>query len=106
MEDRSNPFNQLSDEDQAAAIDVAISAVLIGLRMPSAGKPLYDYIATEFAASRGLPANIVRYALRNLGRDLYDQDWTMTITKTGPAMKTHFTPDKPFQSDGEIIQHE
>jgi hypothetical protein len=99
--EKSDPFNELSDQDQKAAIDVAVAAVLIGLRIPTAGKPLYDYVATEFSSSRTLPPNIVRYALRSLGRTLFKQDWTMTITKTSEEVTTHFKPNNPFRDNHE-----
>jgi hypothetical protein len=92
MNEKPKPFEQLNDEDRMAAIDVAIAAVLIGLRIPSTGKPLYDWIATEFSSCRSLPPNVVKYALRSLGQELYGQDWTMTIEKRGGGLVTKFVP--------------
>jgi hypothetical protein len=91
MEKTIKPFEQLSEDDQKAAIDVCVSAVLLGLRIPTTGKPLYDWIATEFANCRTLPPNVVKYALRSLGKELYVQDWTMTIEKRGNGVATEFS---------------
>ena len=90
----SDAFEQLSEEDQKAAIDVAVATILIGLRIPSTGKPLYDWIATEFTSSRSLPANVVKYALRSLGRSLAAQNWEMVIKKDGEGLTTVFTPEQ------------
>src|SRR4029077_1616812 len=92
--DASHPFNQLNKEDQKAAIDVAVAAILIGLRISSTGKPLYDWMANEFASCRGLPANVVKYALRSLGRSLLKQNWSLTIEKDGEGIMTKFTPKR------------
>jgi hypothetical protein len=104
--EKTRPFDQLSPEDQRAAIDVAVSTVLIGLRIPSVDKPLYDFIATEFANSRQLPANVVRYALRSLGRELFDQNWTLTIEKHGDGVTTKFTPIQINGADGQSVIQE
>jgi hypothetical protein len=102
--EKTRPFDQLNPEDQMAAIDVAVSTVLIGLRIPTANKPLYDFIATEFAGCRQLPANVVRYALRSLGRELFDQDWTLTIEKHGAGVVTKFnTSPSILGADGEQL---
>lgn len=92
LENEQSPFNELGPEDQKAAIDIAIAAILIGLRIQSTGKPLYDWIASEFASSRTLPPNVVRYALRHLGRALAHEDWALVIEKKGEALTTKFTP--------------
>jgi hypothetical protein len=94
-------FDQLSNEDQKAAIDTAVAAILIGLRIPSTGKPLYDFVASEFASSRGLPANVVKYALRSLGRSLTAQNWTLSIVKDGEGVITKFVPEKGPMADSE-----
>lgn len=99
----SDAFNQLNDEDQQAAIDVAISAVLVGLRIPTTGQQFYDYVTSEFAASRGLPSNVVKYALRNIGQNLLKQNWALTIVKDGERLTTKFTPEKPGgNSEGKV----
>jgi hypothetical protein len=90
--EKTKPFEELSPEDQKAAIDVSVCAVLIGLRTPSAGKAFFDWLATEFARCRTLPPNVVKYALRSLGQELYSQDWTMTIEKRGSRVVTKFSP--------------
>lgn len=102
----SDAFNQLSEEDQKAAIDVAVAAIIIGLRIPSTGKPLYDWMATEFASSRGLPPNVVKYALRSVGEGLLKQNWSLTIEKDGEGLMTKFTPEKkegPNSEEGDLV---
>jgi len=92
--EKHDAFSQLATEDQKAAIDVAVSAILIGLRIPSTGKPLYDWMATEFSSCRSLPPNVVKYALRSLGQGLLSQNWTLTIEKDGEGIITKFVPEK------------
>jgi hypothetical protein len=65
------------------------------LRINAPSKLVYDYIASEFASSRSLPPNVVKYALRSLGRRLFEQDWTIVIEKTGKGVVTTFTPVQP-----------
>jgi hypothetical protein len=95
----SDAFNQLGPEDQKAAIDVAIAAVLIGLRISTTGKPLYDWMATEFAATHNIPPNVAKYALRSLGRGLTAQNWTLIINKDGEGVTTQFKPEKKENSE-------
>jgi hypothetical protein len=85
-------FDQLSAEDQKCAIDVAVAAILIGTRLSSTDKALYDYILTEFARSRTIPSNLAKYALRSLARTLSEQNWELTIRKDGQGLVTSFTP--------------
>jgi hypothetical protein len=84
------PFDQLSAADQKAAIDVGICVSVLGTRIPSCGKPLFDYIASEFVASHTLPANIVKYALRQIGQSLFDSNWEFTVKKLGSELITEF----------------
>lgn len=105
MDNNSKPFDQLSEDDQKAATDVAVATVVIGLRIPTAGKQLYDFIATEFASCRTIPRNIAKYSLRGLGESLFEQNWTMTITKKQGKVTTFFTPEPDGQesNDSTII---
>lgn len=96
----SDAFEQLNEDDQKAAIDVAIAAIVIGVRIPSTGQPLYDWMATEFSSCRSLPPNVVKYALRSLGQTLTQQNWVLTIQKDGMGIATSFTPEN--QDDGEV----
>ena len=96
----SDAFTQLNDADQKAAIDVSIATVLLGLRISSTGQALYDWVATEFATSRTIPANLTKYALRELGAVLLKEDWTLMVEKTGEQITTHFTPVRK-SNDGE-----
>lgn len=97
----SDPFNQLNTEDQKCAIDVAVATILIGMRL-GADKALYDYVLTEFARSRTIPNNLAKYAIRNLGRTLTVQNWTLTIKKESGELVTSFTPEpiKDNELDG------
>ena len=91
----TDPFDELGPDDQKAAIDVAIAAILIGMRIPSPGQQqLHDWIATEFAGTHGLPSNKAKYALRSVGRTLVEEDWRLTITKEGPTFTTKFSPQR------------
>jgi hypothetical protein len=90
--DASDAFEQLGEKDQKAAINVAIGTILIGMQISSAGQQLYDWLATEFASSNGLPSNVVKYALRKLGQRLYKEDWTFYVEKSGDQITAHFTP--------------
>lgn len=90
MENRPRAFDSLNDDDQKAGIDVGVATALIGLRIPSTGKPLYDYIVTEFASCRTLPPNTVKYALRSIGQSLLKSDWKMTIEKQHGRLVTTF----------------
>jgi hypothetical protein len=98
--EKSDPFEQLNKEDQGAAIDVAVAAILIGMRIPSAGKALYDFVASEFSISRSLPSNLTKYALRSLGRALTDQNWELTVTKKDDAFTTKFISEQVQGTDG------
>lgn len=97
-------FEELGEDDQMAAIDVAVATVLVGLRIPSTGKPLYDWVATEFASCRTLPPNVVKYALRHLGQSLYVQDWTLVIEKHGKEVVTKFSRPISGENGQAIIQ--
>jgi hypothetical protein len=97
----------MSEQDKKAAIDVSVATVLIGMRIPSTDKPMYDYVVSEFARSRTIASNIVRYSFRDLGKSLYTQDWTLEIIKKGGKFMTKFTPaeENPSQSqNGQTLQ--
>jgi hypothetical protein len=84
------PFQQLSETDQKAAIDIGICVSVLGARLPSCGKPLFDYVASEYVKDYGIPANIAKYALRQVGEALFTSEWTFTIQKTGQGLVTSF----------------
>lgn len=101
------PFEQLSIEDQKAAIDVAVALTILGTRIPTLQKTLTDFIVTEFTSCYGLPRNIVKYAFRELGTNLFRQDWGLTVTKSGNKLTTRFTPlETSGGGNGEIIIQE
>lgn len=97
MKDQT-PFEQLSEADQKAAIDIGVCVAVLGTRVPSCGKPLFDYVATEFVSSYNLPPNIAKYALRQIGRSLYTSNWTFTVEKRGNELVTRF--ERPGNEDG------
>jgi hypothetical protein len=97
----SDAFTQLNDADQKAAIDVSIATVILGLRISSTGQALYDWVATEFATSRTIPANLTKYALRELGEVLLKEDWTLLIQKSGDQVTTEFTPVRKSKNGEE-----
>ena len=96
-------FDQLNGQNQMAAIDAAVATILLGIRIPSTGKPLYDWMATEFASCYSLSPNVVKYALRDLGEELYAQDWTLTIEKRGAGLSTKFSHPDTNNGEGTII---
>jgi hypothetical protein len=93
------PFDQLNEADQKAAIDIGICVAVLGARIPSCGKPLFDYVATEFVSCYSLPPNIAKYALREVGQSLFSSEWTFTIEKTGQGLVTTFK--RAGDSDGD-----
>jgi hypothetical protein len=90
MENRPRAFDDLSEDDQKAAIDVAVAKVLIDARIPSTGTLHDNYIVTEFAGCRTLPPNKIKYALRSIGQSLLKSDWKMTIEKQHGRLVTTF----------------
>ena len=89
----SDAFEELSRKDQEAAIDAAIAVILLGVRIPTVGKELHDYIATEFTSCHGLPRNVVKYAFRSLGQSLFKDNWTLIIQKSGKGLTTKFAAE-------------
>jgi hypothetical protein len=100
----SDAFTQLNDDDQKAAVDVSVATVVLGLRISSTGQALYDWVATEFATSRSIPSNLTKYALRDLGKVLLKEDWTLLIEKSGEQVTTHFTPQNKRRILGDDSQ--
>lgn len=100
----TRPFSQLSEQDQKAAIDVAVALTVIGTRIPSVQKALTDYVVTEFTSCHSLSANIVKYAFRELGANLFNQDWYFGVTKAGERLITQFQPlETSGGANGQII---
>lgn len=89
-----NPFSQLSSADQKDAIDIGVALTLLGSRLPSTGKPLFDYVATEFVSCYRLPHNLGRHVLRDVGHALIGGDWTLTIVKKGDEIVTSFSKEE------------
>lgn len=100
----NRPFSQLSDEEQKAAIDVAVALSVIAVRIPSVQKALTDYIVTEFTSCHNLSPNIAKYAFRELGANLFNQDWHFGVTKAGERVTTQFQPlETSGGTNGQII---
>ena len=100
------PFDELSEADQKAAIDIGICVSVLGARIPSCGRPLFDYIATEFVSCYSLPPNIAKYALRQIGQSLFNTEWTFTVEKTSDGLVTTFTPVEQNNGDSPLQEPE
>jgi hypothetical protein len=94
-----NSFEELNQADQECAIDCAVAATVLAARIPSVGKPLYDWLASEFATTYNLPNNIVRSVLHDIGQTLYKTDWGFSVTKKEEKLITLFVPVEA-SSDG------
>ena len=101
MENTTRAFDQLSEADQKAAIDIMVALAVLSTRIPSVQKPLTDYIMTEFASCHNLSKNIVKYALMDVGAALFIQDWNFTATKASNQFITQFQPQKPSDNGQE-----
>jgi hypothetical protein len=95
-----NSFEDLNQADRECAIDCAVAAVILASRIPSVGKPLYDWLTTEFATTYNLPKNAVRYILRDIGQSLYGTDWAFSVTKKEEKLITLFVPVEASSGDG------
>jgi hypothetical protein len=99
-EESHGPFEELNKSDRESAIDCTVATVILASRIPSCGKPLYDWLITEFASTYGLPKNAVRWALRDIGQRLYGTDWAFSVTKREERVITLFLPVKSPGGDG------
>lgn len=98
-EEKRTPFDELSPDMQKCVIDVGVLSTALGVRLPSAGKALFDFILAEFLKSYTLP-NSGKYALRHVAAELWNSDWEFTVTKRGKRMVTKF--EKLQGGNGEI----
>jgi hypothetical protein len=97
----TKPFDQLSEADQQCLTDIVAAMSVLIVRIPTISQPIYDYIGTEVVACRNLPANLVKYALRDAGRRLLVRDWDFTVFKRGKELTTCFEPFEEGDSNGE-----
>lgn len=97
--EKPKPFDQLTNEQQKAAIDIGVTAAVLGHRIPSVGKELYDLVCEHFLQSYTL-GNEGKYALRHVGAELLVSNWQFTVTKRGTRMVTKF--EKLQGDNGEI----
>jgi hypothetical protein len=95
-----NSFEELNQADRQRAIDCAIAVAILSTRIPAAGKPLYDWLAAEFATTYNLPKNAVRSVLRDIGQQLYKTDWGFSVTKKEEKLITLFVPVESSGGDG------
>lgn len=97
-EPQQTPFEQLSEEDQKAIIDIAVMVIGLTTRVPTA-KGLYETVRTEFLRSYHV-GNSAKYAFRQVTDELMNSNWELKITKKGTRLITGYTR---LQSDnGEM----
>ena len=101
--EQARPFDQLGENDQKAAVDVAVALTVLGTRVPSQNKAFSDHVAQEFTRSYNLVPNVVKYAMRELGVGLFQQNWEFKVYKRGGLMTTEFRPIEANEGDGQII---
>jgi hypothetical protein len=97
----SEPFDELNETDRACAIDCVVACTVLAARIPACGKPLFDWLTTEFASQYGVPKNVIRYVLRHIGQTLYSTDWGFTATKKNEKLVTLFVPEGAQKKDGD-----
>jgi len=97
------PFERLSEQDQKAAVDVAVALTVLGTRVPTLRQEFTDDIVTEFAGCFRLSENVVKYAMRELGRNLFAQNWEFKVHKMGQLLTTEFRPIEASEGNGHII---
>jgi hypothetical protein len=100
----TGPFEELNQADRECAIDCVAACAVLSARIPSVGKPLYDWLATEFASTHGVPKNVARYALRAIGQKLYGSDWGFTVTKKEDKLITVFVSEEA-ENPGAILNN-
>jgi hypothetical protein len=101
-----NFFEELNQTDRECAIDCAIAATVLAARIPSCGKPLYDWLITEFASTYNLPKNAARSALRDISQQLYKTDWGFSVTKKEEKLITLFVPvEASGDGDGAVLKN-
>lgn len=100
--EQTRPFEQLGEEQQKAAVDIAVALTVLGTRIPTLSKAFSDSVITEFVNSYGLVPNVAKYALRELGAGLFKQNWEFTVHKTGEMLTTEFSPIDGAAGNGPI----
>jgi hypothetical protein len=88
----TGPFEELNQADRECAIDCVAAVTVLAARIPSVGKPLFDWLATEFASTHGIPKSLVNQALRQIGQQLFKSDWGFSVTKKDDKLITLFLP--------------
>ena len=97
--EKTQPFDELSEEMQKACVDVGVLATAMGVRLPSIGQAGFDYVCEQFLKSYVLP-NSAKYALRHVAAELWNSDWEFTITKKGNRLVTKY--DRLQGGNGEL----
>ena len=106
-----NPFDELSESDQRAAIDIACAVSILITRLPglipqevSSDMPAWmDTIGKEFAINRSLSTELSREALAQIGQQLFNNSWRWNVTKeTDATISTYFKqgPSVEVEIDG------
>jgi hypothetical protein len=96
------PFEQLGEQEQKAATDVAVALTVLGTRIPTLSKVFTDAIVTEFTNCYKLTPNVGKYALRELGQNLFSQNWAFSVHKAGVMLTTEFKPVEAVATNGEM----
>jgi hypothetical protein len=87
----TDPFDELGKTAQQCAIDVAVAVSILSIRVPAVNnKAFYELIIREFASTYSLPANTARYALKHVGKALFENEWTFSAEKVQQQFITRF----------------
>jgi hypothetical protein len=84
---KQEPFEELGEEAQRAAIDVSAAVAVLGARLPNAAQVINQVILVEFGEHFG---NKGRAALRHVGSKLFTADWRLVVTKHDVRLETQF----------------
>jgi hypothetical protein len=90
--EQTRSFEQLSEHEQKAAMDVAVAVTVLGTRIPTLSKSFTNAVLTEFTNCYKVVPNVAKYALRELGVSLFKENWEFTVHKTGVMLTTEFKP--------------
>lgn len=104
MEKTSTPFEELSEQDQKIAIELAAIGSLLVTRLPMLSNEVFDVLTTEFAATYNIPANLAKYAMRSISKELFKTSWDFTIKKNLESeIHTEFVPGASIENNGDPL---
>jgi hypothetical protein len=92
MAERSRAFEQLNSQDQKALIDIAAGLCMIGTRLPALDKDWSDQCVAAYVFMSGVSPNVAKYAMADVARSLFAEDWEFRVTKKGMQLVTEFCP--------------